>query len=490
MNLHRVFSRSSLARTLAFLLTLVLSSCTGLPVYSPKNLVAPGQVGSPSPEPDPREIIVWLALSGGGTRAAALAYGVMERLQEVAVQSDETQKTASNLLKEVDYISSVSGGSFAAAFYSLNKDNQGWGGLFKDHFLYQNIQSAVLTRLFSPHNWLRVALTNYGRSDLAADYYDNYIFDGKKFRHLPERPQLIINSSDLVVGRRFEFTQQDFNCLGSWIADYRIADAVTASSAFPGAFTSILLENHGPHNECPSAPPDKKSLGRCLTVQESLSEQFVSTDKGEKLRNSIFVSAEKKRNYCQIPRTVRIHLSDGGITDNLGLEPLLHRLKDTSSRIYTQIQRKRAKALIVIAVNAATAPEEYLGTYLGSAWFGRVLLRGTDIFLEKASLETLRRTREEVFVEVQRLSPSTDVYFLEVTFEDIKDPVQKHRLQNLPTSLKLEQEEVVELIEVGRQLLEEGRDGDNGRDLEKICRDLFGPVKLLKAGERCIDVKP
>jgi NTE family protein len=53
-----------------------------------------------------------LTFSGGGTRAAALAYGVLKELKETTIVSGGQRI---RLLDEVDSISSVSGGSFTAA---------------------------------------------------------------------------------------------------------------------------------------------------------------------------------------------------------------------------------------------------------------------------------------------------------------------------------------------------------------------------------------
>jgi NTE family protein len=61
-------------------------------------------------------LFLCLALSGGGTRAAALAYGVMRRLDEVTITWKGKER---RLLDELDCISSVSGGSFTAAYYAL-----------------------------------------------------------------------------------------------------------------------------------------------------------------------------------------------------------------------------------------------------------------------------------------------------------------------------------------------------------------------------------
>lgn len=61
-----------------------------------------------------KEVLVLLALSGGGSRAAYFAGAVMLRLQQVFPDLD--------LLQEVDVISSVSGGSLPAAYYAVSRD--------------------------------------------------------------------------------------------------------------------------------------------------------------------------------------------------------------------------------------------------------------------------------------------------------------------------------------------------------------------------------
>jgi len=63
--------------------------------------------------------LIFLAFSGGGTRAAALSYGVLQELRDTQV---DTRGHRVRLLDEVDSISSVSGGSFTAAYYGLFGD--------------------------------------------------------------------------------------------------------------------------------------------------------------------------------------------------------------------------------------------------------------------------------------------------------------------------------------------------------------------------------
>lgn len=56
---------------------------------------------------------IYLAFSGGGTRAAAVSYGVMQELRDTLIEVKGAQV---RVLDEVDTISSVSGGSFTSAY--------------------------------------------------------------------------------------------------------------------------------------------------------------------------------------------------------------------------------------------------------------------------------------------------------------------------------------------------------------------------------------
>lgn len=451
--------------------------CGGVPILAPHNLRASASRTAALASFDPGQVVIWLALSGGGTRAAALAYGVMERLDELAVRGEDGRP--STLLKEVDYISSVSGGSFAAAFYVLNQTNPNWKAEFGRRVLDADLETAIGRRLIVPTTFLWMTLTNYTRSDEAARYYDTHIFDGKRFRHLPPRPRLILNSSDLVTGRRFEFTPQDFACLNSDLDEFRIAEAVTASSAFPGAFPSVVLGNYGPHTQCErdaAAVPGP----RCMTFQQKEADHFIIkesrlNDPSQRayVRNRLYIEQTKKLNYCDMNQTARIHLSDGGITDNLGLDAFISRAEDPGLELHPHIFQGRAKAVVVISVNAATSPGEDLGKKTESAWFGKILLKGIDLFMERVSLDSLEGIRERMFDFERRVREWNDefrFYFLEVVLEDIQDYHRRYRLQNIGTRLYLPPEDVKDLITAGRELIESGRNGDNKRDLERIVK--------------------
>src|SRR4030095_4329813 len=80
--------------------------------------------------------LVILAFSGGGTRAAAFSYGVLEYLRRTDIVMPNGGKF--RLIDSIDIITGVSGGSFTALAYGLYGDK-----LFDDYeqrFLKRNVQ--------------------------------------------------------------------------------------------------------------------------------------------------------------------------------------------------------------------------------------------------------------------------------------------------------------------------------------------------------------
>ena len=158
-------------------------------------------------------LLMFLAFSGGGMRASALSYGVLEELAHTPIVWEGEHK---RLLDEVDQISAVSGGSFTAAYYALYGDR-----LFTDFqrkFLEKDVQEELAWRLFSPWYWCRLASPYYNRSDMAAEYYDHQLFHGATFGDLIKanhRPFLVLNATDMSQGATFQFSQDQFDFLCS-----------------------------------------------------------------------------------------------------------------------------------------------------------------------------------------------------------------------------------------------------------------------------------
>ncbi|MDG3088494.1 patatin-like phospholipase family protein [Vibrio hannami] len=181
--------------------------------------------------------MIVVSISGGGTRAAAFSYGVMKALNEQLVDKNGEYVT---VLEEVDKISSVSGGSFTAAYYGLYGDKLFTD--FEDEFLYDNVSSSLIWRLMNPRLWLSTS----GITQEAVSYYENKLFKGATFADInqDERPLIVINASDLGGGVRFSFIQEYFDLLCSDLSSYPISQAIAASSAVPIVFNPVVLENY------------------------------------------------------------------------------------------------------------------------------------------------------------------------------------------------------------------------------------------------------
>ena len=86
---------------------------------------------------------------GGGTRAAAFSFGVLQELD----RSRSGSRSAKSLLDRVDFVSGVSGGSITAAYFGLKKRSALED--FRERFLLRNAEQNLRTA---------VSLANIGRA--------------------------------------------------------------------------------------------------------------------------------------------------------------------------------------------------------------------------------------------------------------------------------------------------------------------------------------
>ena len=191
-------------------------------------------------DPDnPGDVLVILTLSGGGTRAAALAYGTMEALRDVKLRMGGRSR---RLLDEVDVINAVSGGSIVAGYYAVHRE-----GLFRDfesRFLKRDVERQIRAEVFA--NLPRLAQPQFSRGELLAEYFDRELFDGATYSDLARgnmRPYVVINASALATGARFPFTQAQFDLLCSDLGSVSVGRAVAASAALPPFFGAITIDS-------------------------------------------------------------------------------------------------------------------------------------------------------------------------------------------------------------------------------------------------------
>ena len=202
-----------------------------------------------------KDNLVILAFSGGGTRAAAFSYGVLEFLRKTEVVGPKGNKV--RLLDSVNIITGVSGGSFTALAYGLYGDK-----LFADYeqrFLKRDVQGEIIARTFSPTYWGNLWSTGWGRSELAAQLYDEILFNGATFGDLNRGhgPLILASATDISTGSRFVFTQRVFDIICSDLDAVPLSRAAAASSAVPVVLSPVTFNNYG--GTCNRVAPEDKA---------------------------------------------------------------------------------------------------------------------------------------------------------------------------------------------------------------------------------------
>ncbi len=226
---------------------------------------------------------IGIALSGGGFRAMLFHAGALARMNELG------------LLSRAKRIASVSGGSIIAGHLALswsavgNADAQG---------TFANFKSIVVDKIldFSRQKIDIVdALTGLlpwtSASEQVAQSYDNFLFNKKTLQQIPDSPRFVFCATNLQTGVLWRFSKP-------YAGDYVIgrldtpatpvSHAVAASSAFPPVLSPFVL----------SVPP-----GSFKTWP-----QGPSLEPGE-------IDAFRSR----------VILTDGGVYDNHGVEPIVKR---------------------------------------------------------------------------------------------------------------------------------------------------------------------
>ena len=170
-----------------------------------------------------------LAISGGGFRAAAFHLGVMRKLE------------ALGLLERLDLLSCVSGGSIAGGTIAVNWAMSERLDLLDAYLRTRSVAvSSVIGGVLDPFE---------GRLEKLAASYDRDLFYDAKLSALASGPRIYFNATNLATGNLFFFVAGggkpeeigDY-ALGVMPApDFPISRAVAASSAFPPVFPPLRL---------------------------------------------------------------------------------------------------------------------------------------------------------------------------------------------------------------------------------------------------------
>jgi NTE family protein len=155
-----------------------------------------------------------------------------------------------------------------------------------------------------------------------------------------------------------------------------------------------------------------------------------------------------------------IHLTDGGISDNLGMRGPLERISAMGNieRAVELSGLERPDHLIVIIVNAETEPDPQLDLTRAAPGLAAAMNLVSGAQIRRYNFETIQLTHSTVAEWAATLSrPGQPVtgHVIEVGFDLIEDEEERRYFKRLPTSFKLSEQAVDRLREIGARLLRE-----------------------------------
>jgi NTE family protein len=445
-------------------LTLLLHGCASRPINDPIDQVDADKGYRPAVmmsarahKNDPSTLFV-LSFSGGGTRAAALSYGVLEELNRYRFEAEEGQR---QLLDEIDLITGVSGGSFTALSYALYGSR-----LFDEYetrFLKRDVQGALLKRsLLYPSNWFKQMSGKYGRSEVAAEYYDEILFEGAVFNDLIDAggPIAIATSTALSTGARLAFFQNDFDLICSDLGTVRLSRAAATSSAVPVALSPVTLNNYG---------------GSCHYQYPAWVRDAIGADEETGAHARARARYNEMREFQDSSAHPYIHLVDGGVADNLGVRGVLEALEELSfsGRFRQQSGYGGIRQIILIVVNAESDKPNDWDKKESPPNSIRQTLQSSGVPISRYTFETVELMkqlvadaswRRQLEIAEARLAgaskqdaeaqfPKVSMLVFDISFRAIDDDAERRYFQSLPTSFSLPDEAVDRLREIGGVLL-------------------------------------
>jgi NTE family protein len=436
---------------------LVAGGCGATLDNAPLNKALSG-TAKPAQQPDTgmSDTLVGLSFSGGGTRAAAFAFGVLKELERTQVVNGSRDVT---LAREVDFISGVSGGSVTAAAFALDREKT--LASFREDFLLANIGSSLRTSL-SLANVVRASIGGVNDRTGFQDWLDQHLFAGATYGDAMAsgRPILWINASDIYNRTPFVFNQATFGAICSDLASFPLSEAVAASAAVPLVFAPVVLENYAP--DCAYDTPGW------------VTQMAVNPDAPAVLR----AKAEAIQRYRENDDVQFVKLLDGGLTDNLGLTGIvLTRL--AAEQPYEPLKPAEAirieRMLFVIVDSGRPPAGDWAKTVRGPEREELILaasdtavdanMRGSyDYFSSMVSqwrgelIEwrcSLSRAQVQRIADVGAGWQCDDLEFFttRVAFDQMPDDSVREELDDIPTRFTLPEDDVDLLIQSGGEIL-------------------------------------
>jgi NTE family protein len=445
MNPFRVVSMSLLA------LLLGLAGCATRPVNPPikdASLESGYTFQTRQQYFKSQDNLVVLAFSGGGTRAAAFSYGVLEFLRRTEVVGPNGTKV--RLLDAVDMVTGVSGGSFTALAYGLYGDK-----LFDDYerrFLKRDVQGELLARAVNPANWGDLSSPTWGRSELAANLYDEILFNNATFGDLNRGsgPFVVASATDISTGGRVPFNQSLWNVMCSDLNAVKLSRAAAASSAVPVVLSPVTINNYG---------------GTCGYGIPPWAREFLKAENPPRPAARAIRELKDADPYGDSVHHPYIHLVDGGISDNLGMRGVLDALEFLEALHAKGLPTPldHVQRIIVFVVNSLSSPPTNWDESESPPGTVDILLKATGVPIDHYSYEAIEQLKDiaarwRTARELRNLAgcstnkdtpicnairvPQAEIYAVDVSFAALADVKERDYLNLQPTSFVLPGESV------------------------------------------------
>jgi NTE family protein len=443
--------RSRASRLALATATFALTACGSMPAREqPLAEVVPltAPVLAPGVEGNSDKLFVVLTFSGGGKRAAAFSYGVLEALRDITVTTPDGERRP--LLDEIDLISAVSGGAFTAAYYALHGHETFES--FAPRFLNHDTEKDLWHKVLAPASWGRLAQDDISRSDLEVEYFDKELFGGASINDVMTRsPRVIITATDLVRAKPFSFTREQLNGVCVDPKSVPVARAVFASAATPIYFAPLVMQTFA--GRCGYQPPD------IANVPLDSIEDVYRRERAERLLS-----------FLDSGHYPYLHLADGAFADNLGARAILDEvaLGDTVTDALRRNGFSRARRMLFVIVDARTGFDRRYAQVAEPLGIKKVMDAVVSATFNRYSFETMNLMRARVKrweneVRATRCKSTLtipdcdkfDIDLAELSFDRVLDADEHNYLDRIPTAFTISPEEITRLRRAARLLVEE-----------------------------------
>ncbi len=405
--------------------------------YRAKNIIEKHQDGD----------LIILMLSGGGSRAAALGYGVLEQFKQTKIG---TNPLKASLLDNIDLVFGVSGGSVLATYFSL--EGKDVVPKFEDKFLKNDFESQLTSQFFSLANLPKLTSEQYGRGDLLQEQLNLALYKGKTFGYLANHrkgPFVIVSATDMSLGQKVIFTQEFFDGLCLNLSDVEIARAVASSSSVPLIFSPLTFNNNG--GRCNYHPPEITKMVTAITANTQKSKNV------EEMRETL-------ASYQDSQKRPFLHLVDGGLTDNLGLSAFTDSYDLIGKEgLYKTALATKLKRIVIISMNAQNEVTSEIDQSANIPQTRDVVNTIVNVPIDRNTQTTLRRFREladewNKMMLKQPADKRVELHFVSIALKDLPESPLKQEVLNINTSFYLPNKDINKLKQAAQILLQNSKE--------------------------------